>query len=116
LVLSGHAAYKNATLEPIRRRAKRIGPNTQQVVQAIEQSKAHIEQAQRSCQDILSLQKRYGEQRLEQACGIAISQGCYTVKFIRTILQNGRDNVIECTLHRLIPNHHDNVRGADYYS
>ena len=38
-----HAAYKDATLDRIRR-----------------------------CQGILSLQKRYGEQRLERACGIAL--------------------------------------------
>jgi len=82
-----HAAYKDATIERNRRWAKRIGPNAAQVVHAIEQSKAHVEQAQRSCQGILSLQKRYGEQRLERACGIALNQACYTVKFIRTILK-----------------------------
>ena len=86
------------------------------MVQVIEQSKAHVEQAQRSCQGILSLQKRYGEQRLERACGMALSQGCYTVRFIRTILQNGRDNVIEFTPNRPITTQHENVRGADYYS
>jgi hypothetical protein len=111
-----HAAYKDATIERNRRWAKRIGPNAAQVVHAIEQSKAHVEQAQRSCQGILSLQKRYGEQRLERACGIALNQACYTVKFIRTILQNGRDNVFEFAPNRPIPTHHDNVRGADYYS
>ena len=111
-----HAAYKDATVERNRCWAKRIGPNAVQVVHAIEQSKPHVEQAQRSCQGILSLQKRYGEQRLERACGIALSQACYTVKFIRTVLQNGRDNVFDFEPNRPIPTHHDNVRGADYYS
>jgi len=111
-----HSSYKNATIENIRRRAHRIGPNTAHVVHAIEQSKAHIEQAQRSCQGILSLQKRYGEKRLERACGIALSQGCYTVMFIKTILKNGRDNVIDFTPSPSIPAQHDNVRGADYYA
>ena len=115
-ILESHAVYKAATIERIRRWAKHIGPNAQQVVQAIEHSKIHVEQAQRSCQGILSLQKRYGEQRLERACGIALSQGCYTVRFIRTILQNGRDNVIEFTPNRPITTQHENVRGADYYS
>jgi hypothetical protein len=111
-----HAAYKDATPVRIRRWASRIGPNAEQVVYAIEQSKAHIEQAQRSCQGILSLQKRYGEQRLERACGIALKQGCYTVIFIKTILKNGRDNVIDFTPSQPILAHHDNVRGADYYA
>ena len=111
-----HAAYKEATPERIRRWARRIGPNAEHVVHAIEQSKAHVEQAQRSCQGILSLQKRYGEHRLERACGIALSQGCYTVMFIKTILKNGRDSVIEFTPSQSIPAHHDNVRGADYYA
>jgi len=110
------AAYKGATIERIRRWEHHIGPNAQGVIHAIEQSKVHIEQAQRSCQGILSLQKRYGEQRLERACGIALNQGCYTVKFVRTILQNGRDNVIEFAPSPPIPVVHDNVRGADYYS
>ena len=110
-----HSAYKDWSPERIRRWASRIGPNTAHVVEAIEHSKAHIEQAQRSCLGILSLQKRYGEQRLERACGIALSQACYTVKFIRTLLQNGRDNVVELTPNRPIPKHHQNVRGARYY-
>ena len=111
-----HAAYKDATLERIHRWAQRIGPNTAQVVHVIEQSKAHVEQAQRSGQGILSLQKRYGEQRLERACGIALEQSCHTVRFIRTILKNGRDKVIDIAPYQAIPAQHDNVRGADYYS
>jgi hypothetical protein len=42
-----HADYKDATVERNHRWAKRIGPNTAQVVHAIEQSKAHGEQGQR---------------------------------------------------------------------
>jgi hypothetical protein len=85
------------------------------VITTIEQSKAHIQQAQRSCLGILGLQKRYGEKRLERACGIAMNEGCVAVRFIRTLLQNGRDNVIELLPTQPLPKHHDNVRGADYY-
>ena len=111
-----HAAYKDWSPERIRSWAGRIGPNTEHVIHAIEQSKAHIEQAQRSCLGLLSLQKRFGEERLERACGIALNQGCYTRKFIQTILQNGRDNVVEFSPNRSIPAQHKNVRGSHYYS
>ncbi len=111
-----HQAYKDWSPERIRNWAARIGPDTKQVILIIEHSKAHVQQAQRSCLGILSLQKRYGEKRLERACNMALTEGCYSVKFIRTILQNGRDKVIELVPHQSMPQHHDNIRGADYYN
>ena len=111
-----HQAYKDWSPERIRNWAERIGPNTKQVILAIEHSKAHVQQAQRSSLGILGLQKRYGEKRLERACNMALTEGCYSVKFIRTILQNGRDKVIELVPHQPMPQHHDNIRGADYYN
>ncbi len=109
-----HAVYKDWTPERIHRWAASIGKNTALVVEHIERSKAHVEQAQRSCLGLLSLQKRYSSERLERACGIALEQQHYAIRFIRNILANGRDSQ-STPEPATTPTHHINVRGAHYY-
>lgn len=96
--------------------ANRIGPNTAGVVLTIERSKAHIEQAQRSCLGLLSLQRRYGKERLERACGIALEQQCTRQQFIKNLLKNGHDQQsLESENGTMIPSTHANIRGPHYY-
>ena len=109
-----HAVYKDWTPERIHRWAASIGKNTALVVEHIERSKAHVEQAHRSCLGLLSLQKRYSSERLERACGIALEQQHYAIRFIRNILANGRDSQ-STPEPATTPTHHINVRGAHYY-
>lgn len=111
-----HAAHREWSPERIRSWANRIGPNTAGVVLTIERSKAHIEQAQRSCLGLLSLQRRYGKERLERACGIALEQQCTRQQFIKNLLKNGHDQqALESANGTMIPSTHANIRGPHYY-
>lgn len=111
-----HAAHREWSPERIRTWAAGIGVNTAGVVQAIERSKAHVEQAQRACLSLLSLQKRYGGDRLERACGIALAQQCTRQRFIKNLLKNGFDQYHhDSDDSTAIPSTHANIRGPHYY-
>jgi transposase len=111
-----HAAHREWSPERIRSWANRIGPNTAGIVHTIEQGKEHIEQAQRACLGLLSLQRRYGEERLERACGMALEQQCTRQQFIKNLLKNGYDQQVPDTTHRAAtPVTHTNIRGPRYY-
>lgn len=68
--------------------ADRIGPETQIQINSILLSRKVPEQSYRSCLGILSLAKKYGNFRLEQACETANKFGAVSVKSIKNILEN----------------------------
>lgn len=77
--------------------------------------------AYRSCKSILSLQEKYGEQRLVAACACASEKLAYGYQEIYLILQNGEEsaymNTEEDTTEPVAgPIRHNNIRGREYYS
>lgn len=96
-----------------------VGPNTEKLITAIFNDRPHPEQGYRSCLGILRLGKRYGSQRLENACGRALWSGGRTFRHVEAILKNGLDRlpVGEIPEAPRPPGPvNDNVRGAAYYA
>jgi len=77
-------------------------------------SKMHPEQAYKSSQGILSFERKYGRERLINACKRGIEFGLYGYSAIKKILANNYDTVIESEQLGVIPEH-NNIRGEDYY-
>lgn len=94
--------------------AGRIGSQTQRAVEAVLGSRAHPEQAYKSCQGILSLEKKVGVERLERACERALCYQSVSYKVIRSILERGLDTLPESTPALIIPTH-ENIRGSAAY-
>jgi transposase len=95
-----------------------VGPQTATLAQRILESRQHPEQGYRSCLGILRLAKRYGDARLEAACGRALAVGARSYRHVDSILKNGLDRVpaepdAEAT--DAAPVVHENVRGKTYY-
>ena len=112
-----HREYLDWTPSRIINWASKTGPNAQQLVQTLLESKTYPEQAYRSCLGILRLGKKYGNERLEAACERALSIGGLSYKSVEAILANGLD---KCKLSsEEMPSSlqltHENIRGADYY-
>ncbi|EFP9367901.1 IS21 family transposase, partial [Shigella sonnei] len=69
---------------------------------------------------LLALQKKYGPERLEKACYVALHYNAPDRRFIDNLLRHHRDNV-ELPLSRLGEQHpayaseHENLRGPGYY-
>jgi transposase len=96
--------------------AKKIGPQTAQLVHKIIESRTHPEQAYRSCLGILRLEKHYPKERLEKAASRALKFGAHSLRSLRKILSSGLDRLEESdnnSASALLA--HENIRGSRYY-
>ena len=94
--------------------AGRIGPQTQQAVETILSGRAHPEQAYKSCQGVLHLEKKVGKERLERACERALCFQSVSYKVIRSIIERGLDTLPDQPPSLLITAH-ENIRGSTAY-
>jgi transposase len=96
--------------------ASRIGPQTQALVAAILADRPHPEQGYRSCLGLLRLGRRYGEPRLEAACGRALAVGARSYRHVDSILKHGLEQL---PVPAAVPGHpalvHEHLRGRAYY-
>lgn len=95
-------------------KAKAIDPIVEHFIKEVLLRKQHPEQAYKSCQGILSFEKRVGTKRLINACKRAHEFGYYTYKIIEDILKKNLDQFDEDLSENEMPAH-DNIRGANYY-
>jgi len=113
-----HQQHNKQSQARFLRWACQIGANTQIVVQKIFDDKPHPEQGYRSCKRLISVVKKYGEIRLEQACTYGVLQGAYSSKSIVSILENNLDqsvltNEVKTVSAPVLT--HENIRGSQYY-
>jgi len=95
-------------------RAKAIDPLVEHFIKEVLSRKQHPEQAYKSCQGILSFDKRVGSKRLIKACKRAHEFGYYNYKIIEEILKKNLDQFDEDPIRESMPQH-ENIRGANYY-
>lgn len=98
--------------------ASSIGPKTKALVEAILAERRHPEQGYRSCLGILRLAKRFGDARLEAACGRAGAVRARAYRHVESILKNGLDRLPspdEAAEERAPLAAHENIRGGGYY-
>ena len=113
---SSHRRYAEWTPARMMREARKIGPATIALVQAIMKAKPHPEQGFRACRGILRLAQSYGSARVEAACKRGNDIGAITYGSIASILKNGLDRAYarEPTPDTP-PIRHGNIRGTGYY-
>jgi transposase len=95
-----------------------IGPFTRDLVQHLLTNRPHPEMGFRSCLGLLSLEKRFGRERLEAACQRALALSSPTRGSVLSILEKGLDSqpLPEPDTEAVaIPPVHENVRGSAYY-
>lgn len=103
--------------------AKDIGPHVLQLVKQLLERKAHPEQAYRACLGLLNLAKNYDAKRLDQACQRALHIGSPQLKSVKSILQQGLDQLAlpleekdnDKDTAKTLNNDHSNIRGSTYY-
>ena len=112
-----HRRQGQWTPERFEQWARKIGPETEQLVTQILQAKKHPEQGYRTCLGLLNLVKKYPDVRINAACARALATGIYKVAGIRSILEKGLDNqpLPEEQLDLLTDIEHHNIRGKGYY-
>jgi transposase len=75
----------------------------------------HPEQGYRSCLGIISLEKRFGAERLEAAALRALDIQARNYPSVKSILEKGLDRVPVPTAPEREPILHTNIRGSGYY-
>ena len=111
-----HRKYLECNAETLLQWAKNVGISTTKFITSILESKLHPEQGYRSCLGIINLAKRYGKQRLENACQYAWQQGVRTRKSLASILAHNMD--LQLQKQDTYNNKsiiHDNLRGKNYH-
>jgi transposase len=110
-----HQQYLEWSPERLVRWAQTIGPHTAQLVQELLDSRTHPQQAYRSCLGLLRLGNRYGQERLEAACGRALPAGIHSYQGVKNILDAKLDQVEPEEPAAAAPSAHENIRGQTYY-
>jgi transposase len=113
---SKHKFITDWTPEGFIERAEKIGTTTREYIEKVLDKPQHAEQAFRSCQGILNLAKRVGNERLNNACSRADFFGEYSYKTVQAIIERNLDftDQSDDADVKTIPLH-NNIRGKRYY-
>ncbi len=101
--------------------AKDLGANVLKLVCKMMARKAHPEQGYRACLGLLNLSRNYDAQRLDRACHRALSINSPTVRSVKSILQQGIDQLElpiegqQSESDQSSHDEHDNIRGSQYF-
>lgn len=112
---STHRYYLGWSPEKFKQWAAAIGTPTAALVDKIFETKPHPEQAYKSCQGILALARKVGNDRLNNACQRALHYQSYYYNTVKRILEKGLDlekDHLQAT--SVLPDH-ENLRGSKYY-
>lgn len=94
-----------------------IGEYCEQYITKILEKKQHPEQSHKTCLGILSLSKKIGNVRLDNACRRALGYEEYSLAMIKSILERGLDNLTDDDAffeEKKLPKH-KNIGGGKYY-
>jgi transposase len=94
---------------------KSIGTFTECCFKRLMDQCEHPELAYKQCLGIIGLAKKYGPERLENACERAFKLGAVGYQSIKSILEKGLDKVKVYGEQQDILLDHENIRGKDYY-
>lgn len=98
-------------------RAQNCGPSAHELIAGVLESRDHPEQSYKSCMGILSLGKRFGNQRLDLACRRALNHDNAKYQTVKNILEKGLDQQTEQPVARQgnLFEGNENIRGKEYY-
>jgi len=110
-----HKRSARWTPERMVRWASAIGPQTGAFAGALLSGKLHPEYGYRMVMGVMSLEKRFGPERLELACAKALALGALSYKSVKSLLEKNLEGAPVQESLLPLPSH-DNIRGGAYYS
>jgi len=110
-----HRFYDSWSPERMISWGEAIGSEVRAMVAKVLSDRPYPEQAYRSCLGILNLSRKYGNERLNRACGRALSYGSYSYKSVKSILEKNMDKIEEEAVVANLPAH-ENIRGGGYFN
>ena len=88
-----HRFYADWSPERILRWAGAIGPEVAALVGKVLDEGEHPEQGFKVALGIIDLHRKYGEERLQRACGRALEFRYHSYRAVKNILANGLDKI-----------------------
>jgi transposase len=86
------------------------------LVEKLLETRPHPEHAYRACLGLMSLARRYGNDRAGAAASRALASGAISYSSVKSILAEGLDRIpLQQPEQVPLPLEHENLRGADYY-
>ena len=110
-----HQRHGGMTPEYLIMRAGRVGYHVAVLVERLMRDRPHPEQGYRSSLGVLSLERRFGKERLETACDRALTHNTVSYVSVKSILVTGLDKAAIDPATITPTPRHDNIRGAAYY-
>jgi len=112
-----HAKHQQWTPQRLKSWARDLGAHAHGWVDKQLSTRAHPEQAYRTCLGLLNLSRTYPCTRLDGACRLASREGLNQLKHIKSILKSNRDQLPEqLDLCVQLPQDHENVRGPKSFT
>jgi hypothetical protein len=107
-----HQAYLEITPVFLRKKAEKIGPNTLMVLDKLF-SNTHPLRHLRRAQGVVALAGKYGDMKLEMACGLALELEKLTVPFLEKIIKN--KNLVNKVLPSIQRGENPHLRGDQLF-
>ena len=112
-----HRAHLEWTPSRLVSWAKTVSPHTAALAERILASRPHPEHSYRACLGLMSLAKRYGNERVGAACQRALASGAISYTSVKSILAQNLDRApLPAASPAPPPPEHENLRGAGYYA
>jgi transposase len=112
-----HRAHLEWTPSRLVEWAATISPATAALAEKILASKPYPEHAYRACLGLMSLGRRYGNDRLGAACERALASGATSYSSVKSILASNLDRLpLPSATPAPAPPEHENLRGGGYYA
>lgn len=111
---SQHRHYRNRSPEYYIGQAKKRSAALHQLISLIFTQNRYPEQLYRTCDGLLSLQRKTAAHRFEKACQMAVDHQNYTYTFMKNILENNMTDQPHERPDKPLPKH-ENLRGKEYY-
>jgi len=113
---ASHRAHLEWTPSRLVEWARTISPHTAELADKMLAAKPHPEHAYRACLGLMSLARRYGNERLGAACERALVIGAVSYSSVKSILAQGLEAApLPATAAPPLPEH-ENLRGPGYYA
>lgn len=112
---SSHNHYLDRSPDYYLGKAKAVSDELHDLFRLVFNQNRHPEQLYRTCDGLLSLQRKTLPETFKKACLIAIKNQIYSYKFISNIITNKMTDMPEEETKPVLPEH-NNIRGKAYYS
>lgn len=114
---ASHRAHAEWTPSRLIDWAATVSASMAALVEKLLESRPHPEHAYRACLGLMSLARRYGNDRAAAAAERALASGAISYSSVKSILAEGLDRVpLQPPGPTPPPPEHDNLRGPAYYS